>query len=421
MMGTHRLCLLAAAAAAAAAAAMAAPGAASAAADDKPIRLFLLPHTHADVGWLETPENLARVNVSRILDGVTGNLANDTKARRRFVWDEMYFLQWWWQNRATELQQVPQQLVHHHPPSPLAVAHSTSSTAPALYLRPSSPSWSRKAASNSSTTAGASMTWAARKHDPSRREHSALVHSRLHVYVQHLRLHAEQLAGGPPVDQGEVRGRRPSTRWMVSRPVRALILTGGPAVPDGFRRVVSCDSTAPRASGSGSEASSLMVIPPCGQVLHPGLSGSRDRAQGRQGVGVYLACLVLAAGQADRNLHPHLRVLLLHAAPDLRLRVVRSILRVRVGPRAGWTQSLRFELIVHNWLPYIGARRRAPGSRTPGTLWSSPRSALSAGTSIHQSCVLRHSVLLTVADILCCRAWPTSPSSERRGSEPRTC
>ena len=33
------------------------------------IELYLLPHTHADVGWLETPENLARVNVSRILDG----------------------------------------------------------------------------------------------------------------------------------------------------------------------------------------------------------------------------------------------------------------------------------------------------------------------------------------------------------------
>ena len=25
------------------------------------LELFLLPHTHADVGWLETPENLARV------------------------------------------------------------------------------------------------------------------------------------------------------------------------------------------------------------------------------------------------------------------------------------------------------------------------------------------------------------------------
>lgn len=43
--------------------------------------------------------------MSRILDGVIGNLANDTQKRRRFVWDEMYFLEWWWTNRATALQQ----------------------------------------------------------------------------------------------------------------------------------------------------------------------------------------------------------------------------------------------------------------------------------------------------------------------------
>ena len=70
------------------------------------LQLFLLPHTHADVGWLSTPENLARLNVSRILNGVVGNLMNDTLKRRRFVWDEMYFLQYWWQNTATTLQQA---------------------------------------------------------------------------------------------------------------------------------------------------------------------------------------------------------------------------------------------------------------------------------------------------------------------------
>ena len=61
-----------------------------------PIELFLVPHTHADVGWLQTLDSLARVNVSRILNGVVGNLANDTLKRRRFVWDEMAFLQRWW-------------------------------------------------------------------------------------------------------------------------------------------------------------------------------------------------------------------------------------------------------------------------------------------------------------------------------------
>ena len=67
--------------------------------------LHLLPHTHADVGWLQTVDSLSRMNVSRILDGVVGNLMNDTLQRRRFVWDEMAFLQAWWDGQATAAQQ----------------------------------------------------------------------------------------------------------------------------------------------------------------------------------------------------------------------------------------------------------------------------------------------------------------------------
>jgi hypothetical protein len=43
--------------------------------------------------------------VSLILNGVVANLANDTLGRRRFVWDEMAFLQLWWDNQATPKQQ----------------------------------------------------------------------------------------------------------------------------------------------------------------------------------------------------------------------------------------------------------------------------------------------------------------------------
>ena len=121
-------------ASAAAAAAPSAPGASNA------TTLWLIPHTHADVGWLQTVNSLARMNVSRILDvrpllrahrpthmltaatppqrhqrlpphrptaqGVTANLVNDTKKRRRFVWDEMAFLQLWWDEQATAAQQA---------------------------------------------------------------------------------------------------------------------------------------------------------------------------------------------------------------------------------------------------------------------------------------------------------------------------
>ena len=68
-------------------------------ASSAPVELHILPHTHADVGWLQTVNSLARLNVSRILDGVVEELW--ARPRRRFVWDEMAFLQLWWDAPST--------------------------------------------------------------------------------------------------------------------------------------------------------------------------------------------------------------------------------------------------------------------------------------------------------------------------------
>lgn len=68
------------------------------------VDLYLLPHTHADVGWMQTVNSLSRMNISRILDSVTSEIVADP--RRRFVWDEMAFLQLWWETQATESQQA---------------------------------------------------------------------------------------------------------------------------------------------------------------------------------------------------------------------------------------------------------------------------------------------------------------------------
>ena len=50
------------------------------------------PYACKDVGWLQTVDSLARINVSRILNGVVGNLMNDTQKRRRFVRKEATFV-----------------------------------------------------------------------------------------------------------------------------------------------------------------------------------------------------------------------------------------------------------------------------------------------------------------------------------------
>jgi hypothetical protein len=70
----------------------------------EPLTLWILPHSHADVGWLQTVNSLARVNVSRILSGVVAAL--DADPSRRFVWDEMAFLQAWWERESTEAERA---------------------------------------------------------------------------------------------------------------------------------------------------------------------------------------------------------------------------------------------------------------------------------------------------------------------------
>ena len=66
------------------------------------VNVWLLPHAHCDVGWLQTFDDLARLNVSRILDTVTVNLNENPE--RRFAWSEVAFLEYWWnrQNSTTK-------------------------------------------------------------------------------------------------------------------------------------------------------------------------------------------------------------------------------------------------------------------------------------------------------------------------------
>jgi hypothetical protein len=147
-----------------------------------PLELHLLSHTHADVGWLQTPGSLARVNVTRILDGVVGNLANDTAKRRRFVWDEMYFLEWWWTKHATTAQQnlfrsfVADGRIEFVDKRVVAARHG----------------------------------------------------------MHHLRHDAQQLAGRAPLDSRRLRRERSPAHRLVARPVRIVLHAGRAPGPHGL-------------------------------------------------------------------------------------------------------------------------------------------------------------------------------------------
>ncbi|GAM26922.1 hypothetical protein SAMD00019534_100970 [Acytostelium subglobosum LB1] len=58
------------------------------------INAFLIPHSHCDVGWVQTYEQYYTENVTLILDNVVEYLSNDPT--KKFNWAEtIYFARWW--------------------------------------------------------------------------------------------------------------------------------------------------------------------------------------------------------------------------------------------------------------------------------------------------------------------------------------
>ena len=54
----------------------------------QPLNIFVVPHSHCDVGWLETIDGYYDTAVKQILDTAVAALMKDPS--RRFIWVEMY-------------------------------------------------------------------------------------------------------------------------------------------------------------------------------------------------------------------------------------------------------------------------------------------------------------------------------------------
>merc|ERR1711871_64529 len=59
-----------------------------------PLRIFVVPHSHEDTGWIKTVDEYYDTEVKYILDEVTTALTADPK--RKFIYVEMAFLARWW-------------------------------------------------------------------------------------------------------------------------------------------------------------------------------------------------------------------------------------------------------------------------------------------------------------------------------------
>uniref|UniRef100_A0A8C4ZIP8 Alpha-mannosidase n=1 Tax=Gadus morhua TaxID=8049 RepID=A0A8C4ZIP8_GADMO len=73
------------------------------AAQDGPIRAFVVPHSHMDVGWVYTVQESMHAYAANVYSSVTEELSRD--ARRRFIAVEQEFFRLWWETAATDTHQ----------------------------------------------------------------------------------------------------------------------------------------------------------------------------------------------------------------------------------------------------------------------------------------------------------------------------
>lgn len=77
--------------------------------NEKPLRIFVVPHSHCDPGWIKTFDEYFQTQTKQILSTVIEAL--DKHPKRKFIWAEISYFEWWWREQDAKTQNVVRRLL----------------------------------------------------------------------------------------------------------------------------------------------------------------------------------------------------------------------------------------------------------------------------------------------------------------------